>query len=99
MFASWDGSAGEIAVVSVNPKAARQAAEALRRAAQAAGVPAEVTLEHLLAIPAVTNPEEIALEPEELWRQSEAVFAAALEDLNSLREREGADLPAGVHVQ
>jgi uncharacterized protein (TIGR00255 family) len=92
VFASWNGGDGELAVVSVNPKAARQAAESLRRAAQAAGVPADVTLEHLLAIPAVTSPEEIGLEPEELWRQSETVFAAALEDLNSLREREGADL-------
>jgi uncharacterized protein (TIGR00255 family) len=39
------------------------------------------------------------LEPEQLWRQSESVFAAALDDANSLREREGADLETDMRAR
>ena len=49
--------------------------------------------------PAVTCPSATTVSPEEFWRQSEAVFEAALADLNSLREREGADLEADMRAR
>lgn len=94
VFAAWDGRCGAGGGVFVNLDAAREAARVLRAVAAAAGVPAEVTLDHLLAIPAVTSPTLVGLEPEALWAEAVPVFEAALRDLDALRAREGADLDA-----
>ncbi|MDW7711219.1 MAG: YicC/YloC family endoribonuclease [Deferrisomatales bacterium] len=94
LFAAWDGRSGAGMGVYVSVEAAREAARALRAAADASGVPAEVTLDHLLAIPAVTSPGGGGMEAEALWVAAAPLFGEALEALDALRLREGEDLAA-----
>jgi len=94
VFAVWDGRCGADAGLFINVEAARQAAQALRAAARVAGVSGEVTLEHLLSIPAVTAPASVGVEPEDLWAAAAGIFHEALAALDALRAREGADLEA-----
>lgn len=96
VFATWDGAPGLGPAVMVNVEAATRAAEVLRKAARAAGVREEITLQHLLSVPAVTSPQAVALQPEELWGKTSALFEAALAELEELRAREGADLGADI---
>lgn len=99
VFASWNGGAGGSPVVTINAEAAKQAAEALRRAAEAAGVAADVQLSHLLAIPAVVSPQISTPDPEALWQTVAPVFGRTLEELDDLRTREGADLSADMRAR
>jgi uncharacterized protein (TIGR00255 family) len=94
VFAAWDGRCGAASGVYINADAAREAAHALRAAARAAGISGEVTLEHLLSIPAVTNPGGTGLDSEALWAEAAPIFHAALTALDALRVREGTDLAA-----
>lgn len=96
VFAVWDGRGGGDAGVVVNPDAARQAADALREAARAAGVRDEITLSHLLAIPAVTSQGGADLDSEELWTAAAPLFREALAGLDQLRLREGKDLATDI---
>lgn len=94
VYAAWDGRCGAASGVYVNADAAREAAQALRAAARAAGISGEVTLEHLLCLPAVTNPGGTGLDPEALWAEAAPIFRDALAALDTLRAREGDDLAA-----
>jgi uncharacterized protein (TIGR00255 family) len=92
VFASWDGGNEGRASIALNLEVAREAAQALRRAAEAAGISTDVTLDHLLAIPAFTAPAQGTPDPEEFWKGCAPVFEQALADLEGFRKREGADL-------
>jgi len=94
VFAAWDARGGADGGVVVNAEAARLAAEALREAARAAGLEEDVTLSHVLAIPAVTSPSGATLGAEALWEAAAPLVRAALVDLDGLRLREGEDLAA-----
>ncbi len=99
VFASWNGGASGPPSVTVNVEAARQAADALRRAAQAAGVPADIQLSHLLAIPAVVSAQTFVLDPEALWEAVSPVFEETLVELDALRVREGGDLAVDMRAR
>jgi len=96
VFAVWDGRGGGDGGVVVNAEAARQAAEALRQAARAAGLKDDVTLAHVLTIPAVTSPSGATLGAEALWEGAAPLFREALAGLDRLRLREGEDLSADI---
>lgn len=99
VFASWEGAPGEGAQVALNVDAACQAAQALRRAAEAAGVSAELSIRDLLAFPAVLSPGATASDPEEIWKAASQVFDRALANLDELRRREAEDLVADVRAR
>ncbi len=96
VFAAWDGGGAGGPAVTVDLEAARRAADALRRVAEVAGVEPAVTLDHLLAFPAVTAAPTAGLDPDAFWAELEPLFRTALEDLDGFRVREGADLAADV---
>jgi uncharacterized protein (TIGR00255 family) len=96
VFAVWDGRGGADGGVVVNVEAARQAAEALREAARAAGLKEEITLSHVLAIPAVTSQAGATVDAETLWESAAPLFREALAGLDRLRVREGEDLAADI---
>jgi uncharacterized protein (TIGR00255 family) len=80
--------------VAVNVAAARQVAEALRQAAAAVGIRAELSLSDLLAFPAIFSGAGATTEPDELWGGASGIFQRALANLDELRRREAEDLAA-----
>jgi uncharacterized protein (TIGR00255 family) len=98
VFATWNGG-GEGPGVVVNAEAARQAAQTLRRLAEELGLPGPVTLDHVLAFPAVTAPGGATGDPEALWKAVAPVFETALRSLDALRQREGDDLALDMHTR
>lgn len=96
VFAAWSGqgNGGGGEPVAVNREGARAAVEALRSLARELALPGEVTLDHLLAFPALFGPGTAAAEPEEIWKEAGRVFEEALRNLDALRRREGEDLVA-----
>jgi uncharacterized protein (TIGR00255 family) len=100
VFATWNGNGGgEAPAVAVSLAGARQAVEALRRVARELALPGEVTLDHLLAFPALFTAGVEALDPEELWKAAGAIFEAALRSVDELRLREGQDLAADIRAR
>jgi uncharacterized protein (TIGR00255 family) len=95
VFATWNGQGnGSDSAVCVNREAARNAVEALRGLSRELGLAGEVTLDHLLAFPALFGAGAGAGDPEEVWKAAGRVFEAALVNLDELRRREAEDLVA-----
>ncbi|MBI5015099.1 MAG: YicC family protein [Deltaproteobacteria bacterium] len=95
VFATWNGQGnGGDGAVCVNREAARRAAEALRGLARELDLPGEVTLDHLLAFPALFGSGAGAGDPDEVWGAAGRVFGEALENLDELRRREAEHLVA-----
>ncbi len=99
VFVAWDGAGAEGGGLAVNLEVARGTAEVLRRVALAAGLPGEVRLEHLLAVPGGLGGSGAGARSEELWSEAAPVVEAALKDLDRLRQREGADLDRDVRAR
>jgi uncharacterized protein (TIGR00255 family) len=98
VFATWNGGGAEGAA-ALNMQAVRQAAEALRQAANELGIMEEVSLGHLLSFPGVFSAGAAAAEPEELWEGASRVFEEALKSLDELRRREAQDLVSDMRLR
>lgn len=78
--------------VCANIEQARAYVDALQRIQDELGLPGAVTIEHLSRFPDVFTPPAQEKDDEETWNQLQAGLLEALEALNTMRDREGAEL-------
>lgn len=78
--------------VRLNAEAARSYVTALRALQQDLGIGGEVNLDHLVAYPGVFQPSSATTEQADCWPELRIAIAGALEALNAMRAKEGAQL-------
>lgn len=65
---------------------------ALRQIQEQLNVPGTVSIEHLVTLPNIFSPPEESADDDTLWRDLQNGLTSALEALNTMRDREGAEL-------
>lgn len=75
-----------------NIEAAAAYLSALRKIQQELDVPGTVSIEHLVMLPNIFSPPEESADDDALWSDLQKGLTRALEALNTMRDREGAEL-------
>lgn len=89
---SLDGNEDETGALKVNQAAAASYLDALRELQQKLALPGEINLSTLLGLPEVLTWDSHAFDEEQSWKTLEPVLERALDDILSMKRREGDNL-------